>query len=56
MMQGHCVRLAISGSDAKHFSSDHACDGSRSISIHSSAEQPSCLKIPGGLHSTRADG
>ena len=46
MLQGHCVRLAISGSDTKHFSCDRACYGSRSIGIHSSLEQTSMLRLP----------
>lgn len=29
---GHCVRLAISGADAKHFSIDH--EGDRTMWIH----------------------
>ena len=43
--QGHCVRLALSGADAKHFHVDHV--GPRTIWVHSvGAESASMLQLP----------
>lgn len=47
-LQGHCIRLAISGSDTKHSISDHPCDGSRTLCIHSTETQPSSLNLQCG--------
>jgi hypothetical protein len=42
--QGHCVRLAISGADAKHFHIDHK--GPRTIWVHTGGDAHSCLRLP----------
>ncbi len=42
--QGHCVRLALAGADAKHFYVDHA--GPRTLWIHAGPGRPSCLSLP----------
>lgn len=44
LLQGHRVRLAISGADAKHFHVDHK--GQRTIWIHTGPGKESCLDLP----------
>ena len=43
-MQGHHVRLALSGADPKHFHVDHT--GKRTMWIHTGASMASCLQLP----------
>ena len=47
VLQGHCIRLAFSGSDTKHCFNDYACDGSRKFWLHSSLDRPSYIRLPG---------
>ena len=42
--QGHSVRLALAGADAKHFYVDHAC--TRTLWFHAGPNWPSCLSLP----------
>lgn len=44
VLQGHSVRLALAGADAKHFYVDHA--GARTLWFHAGPAQPSCLSLP----------
>ena len=43
-MQGHHVRLALSGADPKHFHVDHS--GKRTMWIHTGPSRASCLQLP----------
>ena len=44
VLQGHHVRLAISGVDPKHFHVDHK--GKRTMWIHTGPDKASCLQLP----------
>eukprot|EP00898_Chlorokybus_atmophyticus_P004091 jgi/Chlat1/4683/Chrsp3S05620 len=42
--KGHCIRVAFSGADRKHFSSDHT--GSRTLGICCNSERPARIILP----------
>ncbi len=42
--EGHCVRLAVTGADSKHFAADYA--GPRSLWLYAGCGRASALHLP----------